>query len=239
MTSTLIAYAAKKAKGKVVGIKLGEDKAGKIVVLELMDIAVVNRLTKTEYTKKYHELVKANAKEAVDDCEFKTPKSQEARTAMDLVINGASEDDVLSFINSEPEGEEVFIKNTRAAGGTDEEDVQPTKKRRNTVAKKTTKKAGKKKVAKKVAKKTASKKAASKKTAKKTAAKKIGRPSTSDEILGKKVKVISKTNRKRGTAAERFALYKDGMTVQAYVKAGGTVRDVKWDVKQGFIKLTG
>lgn len=46
-------------------------------------------------------------------------------------------------------------------------------------------------------------------------------------------------NPKRGTAAERYALYRTGMTVAAYIAAGGQRRDVLWDSKCGWIKVGG
>lgn len=47
-------------------------------------------------------------------------------------------------------------------------------------------------------------------------------------------------NPKRGPAAERYALYRDGMTVAEYIARGGTRRDVVWDAfHQGWIKVTG
>lgn len=58
--------------------------------------------------------------------------------------------------------------------------------------------------------------------------------------------VGEENNPKRGTAAKRFALYKDDMTVAKYAKAlennnMGDIRqaraDVNWDAKQGWIKL--
>lgn len=52
-----------------------------------------------------------------------------------------------------------------------------------------------------------------------------------------KIKVLVKENPKRAAAAERFNLYKNGMTVGEYVAAGGKRADVNWDVKQGFIEV--
>jgi hypothetical protein len=52
-----------------------------------------------------------------------------------------------------------------------------------------------------------------------------------------KITVVAKENPKRAKAAERFALYKNGMTIGEYVKAGGTVADIRWDVKQNFISV--
>ncbi len=52
-----------------------------------------------------------------------------------------------------------------------------------------------------------------------------------------KIKVLAAENPKRGGAAERFALYKNGMTVDEYLTAGGKRADVNWDVKMGFIEV--
>lgn len=46
-------------------------------------------------------------------------------------------------------------------------------------------------------------------------------------------------NPKRGTAADRYDLYRNGMTVAAYIAAGGQRRDVVWDAKQGWISVKG
>ncbi len=54
----------------------------------------------------------------------------------------------------------------------------------------------------------------------------------------RKILFVQKENPKRGTAAERFALYAKGMTVGEYVKKGGKKADVSWDEKQGFIKVS-
>lgn len=52
-----------------------------------------------------------------------------------------------------------------------------------------------------------------------------------------KIKVLVKENPKRAAAATRFALYKNGMTVDEYIAAGGTRADVNWDVKMQFIEV--
>lgn len=54
---------------------------------------------------------------------------------------------------------------------------------------------------------------------------------------GMKITVLVKENPKRAKAAERFALYKNGLTIADYVAAGGTLADVRWDVKQSFISV--
>lgn len=46
-------------------------------------------------------------------------------------------------------------------------------------------------------------------------------------------------NPKRAAAADRYDLYRNGMTVAAYIAAGGQRRDVVWDQKQGWIKVAG
>lgn len=52
-----------------------------------------------------------------------------------------------------------------------------------------------------------------------------------------KVKLLVTENPKRAGAATRFALYKDGMTVAKYLELGGTMADVRWDVKQKFVSV--
>jgi hypothetical protein len=52
------------------------------------------------------------------------------------------------------------------------------------------------------------------------------------------IDTISTDVKKRGKAAERFALYKVGMTVEDYVAAGGSRADVAYDVKHNFITLS-
>lgn len=79
--------------------------------------------------------------------------------------------------------------------------------------------------------------------AKKTAVKKVeaaepGVRGRAPNILGTaKIKVLVAENPKRAAAATRFALYKNGMTVDEYIAAGGTRADVNWDVKQTFIEV--
>lgn len=52
-----------------------------------------------------------------------------------------------------------------------------------------------------------------------------------------KITVLVEGNPKRGTAAQRFSLYKNGMTVGKYIERGGQLRDVTWDAKQGWISV--
>jgi len=55
-------------------------------------------------------------------------------------------------------------------------------------------------------------------------------------------RVISgvKPNPKKPSSAayQRYQHYKDGMTVQEFIAAGGTPGDVKYDVSKGFITLS-
>lgn len=57
----------------------------------------------------------------------------------------------------------------------------------------------------------------------------------------RRIVYVSEVNpKKQGSSAyDRFALYTIGMTVDEFVKAGGTAADVKWDAERGFIKLEG
>jgi len=74
------------------------------------------------------------------------------------------------------------------------------------------------------------------KSAKPAAPKKAGggRASFTEDAI---ITVVHKgDNPKRGTAADRYALYRNGMTVAAYIAAGGQRRDVVWDQKMGWIK---
>lgn len=49
--------------------------------------------------------------------------------------------------------------------------------------------------------------------------------------------VMDNPKRKGTLTFDRFALYKDGMTVAEYVAAGGRTGDVNFDVEQGYISL--
>lgn len=53
------------------------------------------------------------------------------------------------------------------------------------------------------------------------------------------IRILSETNPKRpGTSAhERFAKYRDGMTVAEFLRAGGTRGDISWDTERGFVRL--
>lgn len=59
------------------------------------------------------------------------------------------------------------------------------------------------------------------------------------------IHIVSKENPKRRAAGERFADYRDGMTVKEYIsvmekkgrKRGATMGDIRWDHAQGFIRV--
>lgn len=55
------------------------------------------------------------------------------------------------------------------------------------------------------------------------------------------IKILAKENPRRGAAAERFELYKDGMTVKQYTTKIGTRAEalvhLRWDVNKGHISV--
>jgi len=51
----------------------------------------------------------------------------------------------------------------------------------------------------------------------------------------RKITILVEGNPKKGTAATRYDLYKNGMTVGKYIELGGQLRDVTWDCAQGWI----
>jgi len=55
------------------------------------------------------------------------------------------------------------------------------------------------------------------------------------------ITVLAQSNPKRqdSLAYERFELYQTGMTVGEYVEAGGRSGDIKYDVQNGYIELSG
>lgn len=91
------------------------------------------------------------------------------------------------------------------------------------------------------------KKADTGKKAKKTKDKKAKKTKKAKETKGRQggisrdavITVRAKTNPRRpGTKThERFALYKTGMTVAAFIKKGGRMRDVRKDKANGHIKV--
>lgn len=84
------------------------------------------------------------------------------------------------------------------------------------------------------AKKSAAKKPAA--PAKKPAKKPSGERAPRFTLDGR-ITVLVKGNPKHGTAAARYDLYRNGMTVAAYIAASGQRRDVVWDQKMGFIRV--
>ena len=56
---------------------------------------------------------------------------------------------------------------------------------------------------------------------------------------GRIIRLLTTGNPKRaGTDGHRrFALYRDGMTVAAFLAAGGRSADIKWDAERSFIRL--
>lgn len=84
--------------------------------------------------------------------------------------------------------------------------------------------------------------AAAKKAARKAAPKKTkveGAPRGFAEDA--KIKILVKENPRRGEAAKRFEIYKDGMTVAEYTKKIGSRAEalvhLRWDVKHGHISV--
>jgi len=117
--------------------------------------------------------------------------------------------------------------------------VSPTQPKEEPKMTEETKKAPAKRPAK------AAKAAVTKGNGKKPAAKKAAKKEASEGGRGRapniagtaKIKLLTKENPKRAAAAERFALYKNGMTVDEYISAGGKRADVNWDVGQSFIEV--
>lgn len=73
----------------------------------------------------------------------------------------------------------------------------------------------------------------------KTAAKK-STPTTTPTKPPLKIALLVKENPKRkGSAShKRFALYRNGMTTDAFLKAGGTRSDLRWDTAHKFIAIS-
>lgn len=50
--------------------------------------------------------------------------------------------------------------------------------------------------------------------------------------------LVDKNPKKAGSRAhDKFALYRDGMTVSEYREAGGTADEIKWDAERSFIRV--
>lgn len=54
---------------------------------------------------------------------------------------------------------------------------------------------------------------------------------------GKQYGPNNNPKRSGSASAQRFALYKNGMTVKSAREAGVTTADIDWDVKRGFVKI--
>jgi hypothetical protein len=52
-----------------------------------------------------------------------------------------------------------------------------------------------------------------------------------------RITMLVQENPKRGASAERFALYKDGMTVAQALEAGVQRADLRWDLAHGWISI--
>ena len=93
---------------------------------------------------------------------------------------------------------------------------------------------------------TMAKKTAEKPAAKAAPAKKSGIEKAQEVAAGKraekmalKIKVLVENPKRPGTKGfKAFACYKNGMTVGEFVKAGGTLADVRWDSEHNFIELS-
>lgn len=87
--------------------------------------------------------------------------------------------------------------------------------------------------------------AAAKKAARKSAAPKTKTPKAEGAVRGfaedAVITVKAKENPRRGAAAERFELYKDGMTVKQYTAKIGSRAEalvhLRWDVNKGHISV--
>ncbi len=52
-----------------------------------------------------------------------------------------------------------------------------------------------------------------------------------------RITLLEEGNPKRGKSRDRFALYRDGMSVQAALSAGLRPEDLRWDHAHGFIDI--
>jgi hypothetical protein len=50
--------------------------------------------------------------------------------------------------------------------------------------------------------------------------------------------IVSNPKKSGSASYDRFAKYREGMTVSEAIAAGVTMADVKWDSERGFIQLT-
>ena len=60
-----------------------------------------------------------------------------------------------------------------------------------------------------------------------------------DPLAKQTITVLAEKNPKRMNTASynRFALYRDGMTVAEYLEAGGRKSDIRWDTERAFIAI--
>lgn len=60
-----------------------------------------------------------------------------------------------------------------------------------------------------------------------------------EKYLAGKIKVLVKENPKRAGSAshDRFELYTKNKTIQEYFDAGGSQKDLNWDMDKGFIEF--
>ena len=54
---------------------------------------------------------------------------------------------------------------------------------------------------------------------------------------GSTITILAEKNPKRGAAAKRFDLYRNGMKVETAIEKGVTVADIRWDRDHKFIKI--
>ncbi len=58
------------------------------------------------------------------------------------------------------------------------------------------------------------------------------------KITGTITLLVDQNPKRKGCACyERFNLYKDGMTTEEYIQAGGKRDDIRWDIAHGFIQV--
>lgn len=66
----------------------------------------------------------------------------------------------------------------------------------------------------------------------------VSKPKRMQVVQGTISLIVASNPKKLGTGAhQRFALYRTGMTCGEFLAAGGKVEDLRWDSKQGYIKI--
>ena len=58
-----------------------------------------------------------------------------------------------------------------------------------------------------------------------------------DALHARVITLLVAENPKRGASAQRYALYRTGMTVGEYLAAGGRSKDINWDVAREYITV--